>query len=504
MLKIENGTREVVLAETAPSYYEALQALHIKSAEAVQNYINSNGFDLVPSIKKQKPKANRYDDSHESDSSTVTLDDCESLSDNETVSVTSVGRTKRNRRKADRTAKTNPTRHKARQGRTRSRSPSFSTTRARSRSTCSSSSDYELHYDPPVLPTSRPPWLDTFRQRMPPRPPQNAFSTFPTGAPPPPPPPPSGHQGHPPRRFAPGLAMPPPPPPAPFSFTNKLPPNPPMPPTVLNIPPTSPQTNNNNNNPTPYHNQNQNHHPNSNNSNNNSTPHPQPTHDVILHIRWRHHGERHILEQIPTNTTNTTNTTTTATKPGTTNNNSTNTNSTTTPPTSSLTTPAIQQAALSFIRRQPASFNSYQPQAAPPRWQLAGLRAQVKAVVVDGVVYDLGRWAGEDLGRVVDGVRRATAASAAAAVTGTAGGGDCGMEGMLRFEVEVWNEGLGPLGVAALAAGVRPGMGPGSGSPGGGGGGGGSGGGGSPHGVGSFGPGQRMAFPPSPGVVGAE
>ncbi|KAK3295503.1 uncharacterized protein B0H64DRAFT_322726 [Chaetomium fimeti] len=460
VLKTENGTREAVLAETAPSYDNALKALLIKSAEAVQNYISTNGFALPSSVKKQSPKPSRYDDSHGSDSSTVTLDDCESLSDDETVSITSIGRVKqRRRRKAERAAaKTSSGKHKTRQGRTRSRSPSFSTTRARSRSTCSSSSGYELHYDPPAPPSQRPPFLNAFPQRMPPRPPQNTFSTLPM-APPPPPPPPAGHQKHPPNGFTPTMSMPPPPPPpAPFSFTNKLPPNPPQPTAVLTIPPTSPTTNNNNNSPT--------HH-------NLTTTTPQTTRDLILHIRWRHHGERRTLEQIPTG--------------------------------SPITARRLQQAALAFVRRQPAAFAHHVPAPVPsgggippprPHLPMGGLRAAVRAVVVDGVVCDVGQWVGDDLGRVVEGLRMNGG--------GGLGGGLAAAAGMVRFEVEVWNEGFG-VGVggggggaaAAAAAGSVSGWlasngraVTGLGSPGGGGGG--------SHGVGGSGPGPRMVFP-SPG-----
>ncbi|KAG7290974.1 hypothetical protein NEMBOFW57_000981 [Staphylotrichum longicolle] len=196
-----NGTREALLSETAPSLPDALQALHVKSAEAVQNYIGSNGFALVSGIKKRGARrgGSSHDDGHDSDStsSTVTLDDCESLSDDETISVTSVGRAKRSRRKADRPGKASSSKHKPRHGRPRSRSPSFSAARARSRSrsrsryTCSSSSESDLDdYSPPIIPSRRPPFLNAFTQRLPPRPPQNGFSTFLAGHHPPPPPPP--------------------------------------------------------------------------------------------------------------------------------------------------------------------------------------------------------------------------------------------------------------------------------------------------------------------------
>jgi Wiskott-Aldrich syndrome protein len=157
VLRTDYDARVALLSETAPSLDDALQALHVRSAEAVQNYIGTNGFAFRSS--KRRSRDIGYDS--DSASSSVTLDDCESLSDNETVSVTSVGRAKRSsRRKADKAAKRSAGKHKARHGRSRSRSPSFSTTRARSHSTCSSSSsELEPNYDPTTMPPGRAPLL---------------------------------------------------------------------------------------------------------------------------------------------------------------------------------------------------------------------------------------------------------------------------------------------------------------------------------------------------------
>jgi Wiskott-Aldrich syndrome protein len=255
VLRTDYNVRVALLSETAPSFYDALQALHVRSAEAVQSYIGTNGFAFRSS--KRRSRDIGYDS--DSASSSVTLDDCESLSDNETVSVTSVGRAKRSsRRKADKAAKRSAGKHKARHGRSRSRSPSFSTTRARSHSTCSSSSsELEPHYDPPTMPPRRAPFLNGFSQRMPPRPPPNAFSAFSMGPPPPPPPPPASmphpnygppnmntndnkHVNHP---QQPLLPLPRPPIPGAFTFPKLSHPPPPPP------PPTSTKTNTPNPNP---------------------------------------------------------------------------------------------------------------------------------------------------------------------------------------------------------------------------------------------------------------
>jgi Wiskott-Aldrich syndrome protein len=153
-----------------------------------------------------------------------------------------------------------------------------------------------------------------------------------------------------------------------------------------------------------------------------------------------------------------------------------------------MTVRGIQQAALAFVRRQAASFAAANvPVPPPPAYggalALAGLKAAVKAVVVEGVAYDLSGYAGEDLGRVVASLGSGSSSS----------GGKAG--GVPVFEVEVWNVGVsghgngeGVVGVGAVNVPLRPGPG----------------GGVSPQGVvqvNGVGVGPRMVFPPPPGVL---
>jgi Wiskott-Aldrich syndrome protein len=151
-------------------------------------------------------------------------------------------------------------------------------------------------------------------------------------------------------------------------------------------------------------------------------------HDIILLIRWRHHGERRALEQ-----------------------------------TSHMTVRGIQQAALAFVRRQAASFVNVPPaegRTLPAyRMLMAGLMAAVKAVVVDGVAYDLSGYAGEDLSRFV-----ASLASSSGSGTSPSGTG-AKVGGVPLFEVEVWNMGVGGNGngEGVVSVGVPVRSGPGSG-----------------------------------------
>ena len=368
VLKIENGKRDVLLSETAPSASEALQALHNRSAEAVQNYIGTNGFGL----KKRQAADGHETDGYESTTtvSTVTLEECESLSDDETISVTSVGQAKRSsRRKANKSGKEKTaSKHKQRQGRSRSRSPSFSATRVRSHSTSSSSSGSEINDNPP---SRRYPVVIKVPQRQPPRPSQNGFSV-----PHHPLPPPSGiwNNG---MTTGPGMMnmMNPAPPapapshPAPFSLPFSYP-NPP----ASSPLPLSPA-------PATLPGQHQ---------------HQQPLHDIVLSIRWRN-SERRTLEQTP-----------------------------------HISVRAIQAAALAFVRRQPvplANLPAHDPLA--PRMPLAGLKAVVKSVLVDGTAYDLTGYLGDDLTRLVESL----------ASPGSAGG-SVAKGGVPRFEVEVVNLGV--------------------------------------------------------------
>ncbi|KAK4143862.1 uncharacterized protein C8A04DRAFT_28430 [Dichotomopilus funicola] len=420
VLKTQDGARKAVLSAAAPRYEDALALLLTKSAEAVQEHVDAHGFGLVSQPKEQHVK---LDDGVEfekdSGSSTVTLDDYESLSDDETVSITSVGQAKRKSRrrietrqspaKTRQATKAKESGHpKERRGRSRSRSPfKLPITRTRSRSIRSdtssseSGSDYESHDDnrsrpPPPAPQSsrrmapfsafgkpansanpdpRPfvPGLPKFTAKYPAT---SAASLLP---PPPPPPPPSSISCAP-RHMPRPLSMPPIPPinvsyppgnnnttaananNPPFRPQRFVPPPPPPPP-----PPPFTQ-------PTP------------------NQPQPQPkTHDIALRIRWRGHGEHRVLERL------------------------------------ALYPHSIQQAALSYVKRRPYSFENIQPSAAPTVF--SGLKAALRNVSVDGVVYDLGAWSSEtsstgtaagggsgsgraDLARVIEGLLPSTSSSA--------------------------------------------------------------------------------------------
>lgn len=420
-----------MLSAAAPRYEDALALLLTKSAEAVQEHVDAHGFGLVSQFKEQRVKPD--DDlefEKDSGSSTVTLDDCESLSDDETVSITSVGQAKRKSRRRIETrrspAKTRPSTKaknnglhlKERRGRSRSRSPFTSpVTRTRSRSIRSntSSSDSESGCEsrynhppppPPPPPSRRMPLLGAFGKpansaNIHPRPMPPGFPNFtakypitsalPPLPPPPPPPPPSSISCAP-RYMTRPLSLPPVPPtnvsyPPGNNTTNSssannppirphrfIPPPPPPPP-----PAPAPSTQ-------PTQNQ----------------PQPQPkTHDIVLLIRWRHHSECRVLERLP------------------------------------LYAHSIQRAALFYIQRKPNSFEAFDPSASP-RAPFAGLMAALRSVSVDGVVYNLDSWSIEsstvtpvdggnkeaDLTRIVEGLLPSTSSSSVIPV----------------FEVEVWNQ----------------------------------------------------------------
>jgi Wiskott-Aldrich syndrome protein len=403
VVRAVDGTREAVLSEKSPWYQDALQTLFVKSAEAVQNYIASNGFAFVSSIGKQTTKQTGGHES-DTDSSSTVLSECESLSDGETVSVTSVGRLKKRRgRKAGKSGKAaSSTTAELRQPRARARSPSVSPSRARSRSSSSSSSDDELHYSPPTLPSAcaphggaggrtLPPWtIPTTPWPLP-----KASSAVPAAHPPPPPPPP------PPQPTSPGgnpssgsgttPARPPPP-----SFI------PPKPPVVTRAsepmlcpPPSAARYNHTDSAPS-----------NGTNHTGNFVPRPPsitPFHDVILAIRWRDQGGAPmlVLHQM-----------------------------------SRLSMTSIRDAALAEVRRQPNT-GVYRPGQAPgsisPLSNVAlspRLRAAVKAMVLDGTEYGLTGWTGDDLTRLVALLSRGITRNS------PAGGGY-----LPKFEVEVWEDG---------------------------------------------------------------
>ncbi|KAK3900122.1 hypothetical protein C8A05DRAFT_36237, partial [Staphylotrichum tortipilum] len=95
VLKAEHGKRDALLSESGPVLPAALEALHARSAEAVQNYIGTNGFAFfTPAAKNAERKRaaagarRRDEDAHDDDnddgsdsdsSAATTLDECESL-----------------------------------------------------------------------------------------------------------------------------------------------------------------------------------------------------------------------------------------------------------------------------------------------------------------------------------------------------------------------------------------------------------------------------------------
>ncbi|KAK4238580.1 hypothetical protein C8A03DRAFT_33392 [Achaetomium macrosporum] len=404
VVRAVDGNREAVLSEKAPCYLDALQALFVKSAEAVQNYIATNGFAFVSSIGKQTPvHTGSHDSSDESDtdsSSTVTLSEseCESLSDDETVSVSSVGRLKkRSKRKAGKPAKTTSSaKPKSRQPRSRARSPSVSAGRSRSRSSSSSSSDEELHYGPPTLPSphvlpKRASLLVLPRPFPKPSWPPTALSAA-AGHPPPPPPPPQAVSAGGNQTSGSGTtpACPPPPPfitlnPPVATRTSEPIPCPPHPAgRHINIdPPPSTGTG----------------------QAGNVVHHPTnicPLRDVILEIHWRGHGVHRVLHRM-----------------------------------SQITLTGIRDAALADVRRQPSTWNV--PGVDSPhhlRSVLQGLRATAKAMVVDGMEYGLTRWAGDDLTRLIGAL--------CTTHNSPASGG--GLPKLAKFEVEVWSDDGGTFG----------------------------------------------------------
>ena len=361
VVRIQDGQRQPLFSESAATIPEALQALHARSAEAVQNHIDANGWDFVAVPKKHWTRKASDKDQGDSDvessysqsaSSTVTLSDA---SDDDLVSVGGHPSHRANESRAGKKKASKPSKKgKGRVGRSRSRSRSQSRSPSRSRSprrnrsssvgTVTSSSGDE---DPRVSP--RPPlFFRPNRMRAPNYPPgwepghpPVNLSLAPTNPnimrgqqPPPPPPPP------PPRPFPGVTLMPNPgqplPMPPPFPVLNEQQrmqrmqqlnqiktealglarqrspagastqrPNQPYP--FITLParrPESTQSNgsdgNSANKPAP-------------NTGYNpyttvfSAPAPpqSPTHDVLLHIRWRHPTdttrirEERVLEQIP-------------------------------------------------------------------------------------------------------------------------------------------------------------------------------------------------------------
>lgn len=106
--------RAVIVSEVGTSLVDAIELLHTKSAEAVQNHVTTFGYDVVPrkktDSKQHKPTSsagNRWEDSEaeasDSDASDATESTAHlsetSLSDDETVSITPAKKSKKKQKK---------------------------------------------------------------------------------------------------------------------------------------------------------------------------------------------------------------------------------------------------------------------------------------------------------------------------------------------------------------------------------------------------------------------
>jgi hypothetical protein len=200
VLRTVDGSRSLFLCATGPSPEIAMCELLAKSADAARTCIGLNGYALPPSFSDGPSKASDDRNPSLSDSSlTVDVLDndlsmssgCESLSDDETVSVASGARAKKNKHKGgkERERKGDGKGSNVRLARSRSRSRSIARSASRSRSrsrsrSCSSSGSGSVDYE------QNPP-----RAWVPPQVP-SGFVARPGGAGNPPPPP--GHTSWPP------------------------------------------------------------------------------------------------------------------------------------------------------------------------------------------------------------------------------------------------------------------------------------------------------------------
>jgi len=151
VLRTADGFRSLFLCAAGPSPETAMSELLVKSADAARSYIGFNGYALPPSSNAGPQKGHDGGNPSLSDSSLTvdvlendlsTSSGCESLSDDETVSVaTAAGAKKpkhksgkeRKRKEAGKGSNARPSR-----SRSRSRTTARSASRSRSRS-CSSS-----------------------------------------------------------------------------------------------------------------------------------------------------------------------------------------------------------------------------------------------------------------------------------------------------------------------------------------------------------------------------
>ncbi|KAK3942387.1 hypothetical protein QBC46DRAFT_406374 [Diplogelasinospora grovesii] len=404
ILKTEQDQREAVLTQSGTTAYEAVRALHERSAEAVQNYIALNGFDFVPVPKNaEKPKVGKEEkrkekkkkkqrsaackprdkgndgsdaeDNETTDSSCSEVDvtarfrssspycassDEESLSlslsDNETVSVVDPA-AKAKRSNSKKTTKKSKARDSGkRRSRSRSRSP-FDRSRSSSRSSSASSSScsssayqnhHRRHHDSKFGPPPPPP--PRFVNRgptcsipppAPPPPPGGWSSNGPAYRPPPPLLQGSNHSRSSSSTTAVSSSHPPPPAPPPPQQSLSLPgayPPPPLPPAAA---------------PGPQR-------PAANGFNIASTGFMGPRCDVRLLVRWKGHGEQRVLDQVPLG------------------------------PAGTLPMRTIQEAAMTYVRRQSQAFNNVTTWDTVLPSRLSNLRAIISRVTTaDGESYDI-------------------------------------------------------------------------------------------------------------------
>ncbi|KAM7195715.1 hypothetical protein V8F33_006564 [Rhypophila sp. PSN 637] len=148
VIRVIDGQRQPLFSESAATIPEALKALHTRSAEAVQNHVDANGWDFVMPPPNYWGKNETEKDQGETDaessysqsaSSTVTMSDA---SDDDMVSVGGHRSRKGKELKSSKKNKKSKTsrKTKGRMGRSRSPSPSRSRSRSRSRSTARSRS----------------------------------------------------------------------------------------------------------------------------------------------------------------------------------------------------------------------------------------------------------------------------------------------------------------------------------------------------------------------------
>ncbi|KAB5570495.1 hypothetical protein GE09DRAFT_1217928 [Coniochaeta sp. 2T2.1] len=398
VIRTVNGHRGLFLHAAGLTPETAVSELHAKSAEIARGHITLNGYALVRrSDKKRSSKASSDQDNPALSESSLTVDvidlsassDCESLSDDETVSIASRAGDQQTKQKSHKS-------HKRKEGgkggsdarRSRSRSRSRSTTRSVSRSSASqsrsrsrsrsssTSSEYRQVYGPP-----RPQPMNSMRPfNNPPPPPPPGYTNWPPHMREMPGPPRTNNNPHH-HHHHPGAARPPPPPASSGPIPTLTPTHP-----AMTVPPPSP-------------------------SNGGGGPQQQPRpqqrlHDVLIHIHLQGRGDAKVLKRLPG-------------------------------PTQS----ALKSAALSHVRHNPQAFGGANPQdhhalkisplGSPGSVHLSAvLRGVSVGGPGGGEQIDLQGYQGENLGALVQELVQAHRHAPS-----RAGGGGGGL--LPRFEVEV-------------------------------------------------------------------